>query len=215
VFLRTARIAALAAVATFVASIGASWAGLVPEQWRSPLAEATFIPFFGCVAVYFVAYGIDFSRPFAEDTAPLDPADPGERYEAADRKASLTWKSAAAAELFIVASLMSILVFGVLGSLVSDGLGVAGTAVGGVLTLIAVGYYIVSAVRMFRARKDLWIQMGRRRWQFVGYTVALFVAVGLAGLGRYLYHAKIVTGGAIVLGLLLLIRVRTILRDLW
>jgi uncharacterized membrane protein YhhN len=110
---------------------------------------------------------------------------------------------------------MSILVLGLIGSLISTEVGVAGTALGAALTLIAVALYVRSIIRLYGTRQDIWLKLGRRRWQFVAYIVATFVLALAAGAGRYLYHSNAATGAAIVIALLLLIRLRLFMQDLW
>ena len=126
-----------------------------------------------------------------------------------DAKASL------GAGLGVWAGLISIIILGLLGSLISNTMAMVGAAVGVGLTLLALLLFLRSTVRAYRDREALWLRLGRQRWQFAAYLAASFALAGFAGLTRYVYHSKLVTGAAIVVVFLLLIRLRLLLQDLW
>jgi hypothetical protein len=213
--LRITRIAAIASLAIFIVSLPLIWTGVVPAPVRVPLATVTGIALFGSAAAYIVCFGYRFSQPTPDESAVANSTDPDLGYAAAEVKSLIAWQGSQAAGLRIWGGLMSILVLGVIGSLISTEVGVAGTAVGAALTLMAVAFYVRSIIRLYGSRQDVWLKLGRRRWQFVAYVVATFVLALIAGAGRYLYHSNAVTGAAIVIALLLLIRLRLFMQDFW
>ena len=209
--LRITRIAAIASLVAFIVSLPLLWSGFVPTAARLPVVMVTVLALFASVAAYIICFSYDFGQSTEDESDLATSTD----LEDAEQKSLLSWEGSQAAGLRIWAALISILVLGVLGSLISNEVGVAGTAVGAALTLIAFALYVRSVVRLYRARQDVWVKLGRRRWQFVAYLVATFALAVAAGAGRYLYHSKAVTGAAIVITLLLLIRLRLFMQDLW
>jgi hypothetical protein len=209
------RIAAVASLVIFIVSFPLVWIGVVPAAARLSLVTVTTIALFGSTAAYFLSFSLHFSRATEDESELATSKDPSLGPVAAEAKSLLAWKDSQSAGLRIWAGLISILVLGVIGSLVSPGVGVAGTAVGAALTLIAVAGFVRSLVRFYRARQDLWVALGRRRWQFVAYMIATVALALAAGVGRYLYHSTAVTAAAIVVALFLLIRLRLFMQELW
>jgi len=209
--LRITRIAAIASLVIFIVSLPLVWSGFVPAAAKLPLVTVAVIAFFGSVAAYVICFSYEFGQSTEDESDLATSTD----LEDAEEKSLLAWEGSQAAGLRIWAGLISILVLGLIGSLISKEVGVAGTAIGAALTLIAVALFVRSVVRFYRTRLDVWLQLGRRRWQFVAYLVATFALALAAGAGRYLYHSKAVTGAAIVIALLLLVRLRLFMQDLW
>lgn len=216
-FRRIARNTALGSLGFFVSCLAASWTGLIPEVVALPLIAVALIAFFISVGVYFVAYARDFGRDESdvEHAAVSETTDAATRYWVLEGKSILAARRTQAAELFIIAALMSIFVLGLLGSFVSNALAVAGTAFGVTLAVIAIGFYLFSMVRAFRTREALWLEMGRRRWQFAAYIVATILLMVAAVGARVLYDSKAVSGVGIIIGLGLLYRIRLLMQDLW
>jgi hypothetical protein len=213
--LHITRTAAVASLVIFIVSLPLVWIGVVPPSAKLPLVMLTTIALFGSTAAYILSFSLDFSRATEDESELANSKDPSMGPVAAEVKSLLAWKDLQSAGLRIWAGLISILVLGVIGSLVSPGVGVAGTAVGAALTLVAVAGFVRSLVRFYRTRQDLWVALGRRRWQFVAYMIATVAWALAAGVGRYLYHSKAVTGAAIVVALFLLIRLRLFMQELW
>lgn len=214
--LRWGRVVALVGLALLLGLIALAWTGVIQEGLASRLIAPVVVLFFVGVAVHagsfafaITADGSEFETATSLRTWARVPDGTAVSYEETER-------TTYAAGLRLWAALISAFVLAVaLGLLFGDAGGFVGLVLGGVLLLAALANLIWSFIRLIRVRADVWVQLGRKRWELGLYLAGCLV------LGLVWFTARSWLHG-VRLGLLdgaticaALIGLRSYWRELW